>query len=480
MQYSVVKKSDLDKIVLRIDAEFYHPDFIQLEKKIASLEATTVRKAHGELDCSAFYPSIVEYYNWERIGMPFLRVDEIQDGLLNLTGDTVFLPILIIDENKNTIAHCYPGDIVIAKGGNTIAKVALLTDEYKEYTACRDLIILRTKELTELNEFFLWIFLHSEYGKKSLLRTASQTGQPHLTIEAIYELLIPKFSTVFQNRFEKLHLTIRRQHAAALNSYKEAEQILLSEIGLFNWKPEHQLSFVKRFSDIKSADRIDAEYYQPMYDEIVEKVKDYRNGYKPLGDVLKIKDKNFVPKDDVTYKYIELANISANGNINGIIETEGRALPSRARRKVNTGDVIVSSIEGSLSSIALINDDLNNALCSTGFYVVNSNTINSETLLVLLKSPVGQLQLRKGCSGTILTAIGKEKFEKIILPEISDNNNLQKEIRQKISEMYQVKAISKRILDIAKRGVEMAIEQNEEEATRWLNEEVESRCQISM
>ena len=59
------------------------------------------------------------------------------------------------------------------------------------------------------------------------------------------------------------------------------------------------------------------------------------------------------------------------------------------------GDVIVSSIEGSLDSIALIRGEYDQALCSTGFHVVNSQTFNSETLLVLLKSIVGQLQLKK-------------------------------------------------------------------------------------
>lgn len=141
------------------------------------------------------------------------------------------------------------------------------------------------------------------------------------------------------------------------------------------------------------------------------KVKSYKNGYKPLGEIIRIKDKNFTPKDETAYKYIELANISANGNINGFIEARGKELPTRARCRVNSGDVIVSSIEGALSSIALVTDDLDNALCSTGFFVIDSDKINSETLLVLLKSSVGQLQLKKGCSGTILTAIGNEEFK---------------------------------------------------------------------
>ena len=63
----------------------------------------------------------------------------------------------------------------------------------------------------------------------------------------------------------------------------------------------------------------------------------------------------------------------------------------RARRIVLNENIIVSSIEGSLSSIALIEKEYDNTLCSTGFYVINSKSLNSEILLVLLRSIIGQL-----------------------------------------------------------------------------------------
>ena len=111
---------------------------------------------------------------------------------------------------------------------------------------------------------------------------------------------------------------------------------------------------------------------------------------------------------------------------------QGEDLPTRARRKVAAGDVIVSSIEGSLESIALITEEYDNALCSTGFHVIQSEVLNSKVLLVLLKSIIGQLQLKKGCSGTIfLTAINKEEFSKIAVPaKIKEEK--QAEIEQKV------------------------------------------------
>jgi restriction endonuclease S subunit len=240
-----------------------------------------------------------------------------------------------------------------------------------------------------------------------------------------------------------------------------------------DWKPKHELAFVKNFSATQEAERFDAEYFQPKYEEIIEAVRKYKSGFDELGNLVKIKDKNFMPKDNEQYKYIELANISSNGEINGYTENFGSELPSRARRKVQKGDLIVSTIEGSLESIALVTEDWKNALCSTGFFVVNSDKINSETLLVLLKTKVGQLQLKKGCKGTILTAIGKEELFKIVLPKIDPKT--QGEIKNKITEMYETKKLSKSLLEIAKRSVEMAIEKDEQEAEKWIREQLKEK-----
>lgn len=333
------------------------------------------------------------------------------------------------------------------------------------------LIRVRTNEREVLPEF-LTAFLNTKYGIQDAKRRARiSINQSNINAEELKRIRIPILSEVFQGTIRKMFdfafaLVVNK----AESLYKEAERILLSELNVLDWKPKHKLSFIKNFSDTKSTTRIDAEYYQPVYEEVVKRIKEYKGGHEPLGKVVKTKDANFPPNDGVTYKYIELANISSNGNINGFIEALGQELPSRARRKVNAGDVIVSTIEGSLSSIALISDDLDNALCSTGFFVINSDKINSETLLIFLKSSLGQLQLKKGCSGTILTAISDDEFKKIILPDLSAG--VQGEIKKKISEMYSSKLLSKQLLEIAKRGVEIAIEKNEKEAEVWIDSEL--------
>ena len=103
----------------------------------------------------------------------------------------------------------------------------------------------------------------------------------------------------------------------------------------------------------------------------------------------------------------------------------------------------------------MITDDYNHALCSTGFYVVRSSQINSETLLTLFKSEPIQQLLKKGCSGTILTGIGKQEFKQIPIPLIRPE--VQAEIAQHIQRSFALRKEASQLLEEAKLSVEQAI-----------------------
>lgn len=168
------------------------------------------------------------------------------------------------------------------------------------------------------------------------------------------------------------------------------------------------------------------------------------------------------------YPYIELANVGAEGEIVNVEIVPGNELPTRARRKVKAGQVIVSSIEGSLQSCALVQPEYDGALCSTGFYVLSSDSINSETLLVLFKSEPIQALMKQRCSGTILMGITKDEFLSMPLPRIADET--QEQIASIVRQAFSLRQQSEQLLDYAKRAVELAIEQGEDAAMAWLKE----------
>ncbi len=320
---------------------------------------------------------------------------------------------------------------------------------------------------------YLTAFLNTSYGILDVKRRArASINQSNVNAEELKRVEIPLVSRELQEKITKIFDQAFKLIQESEFKFKQSQDIILPELGLSNWQPKHQPTFIKNYSDTQTAERIDAEYYQPKYESLIKAIQRYSGGCDELKNLTTIKDKNFEPKDKKQYKYIELANIAERGEIRDCMVEMGQDLPTRARRKVSTGDVIVSSIEGSLSSIAIIEKQLNNGLCSTGFHVVEPTYFNSETLFVLMKSFVGQIQLKKGCSGTILTSISKEEVEKITLPKIQKKK--QKQIQQKITKTVELREKSKLLLNVAKQAVEIAIEKDEKSAIKWLKEKTKN------
>lgn len=461
MQISAVKKSELNE-EFRIDSEYYSPENLRKEDAVLNHKHDYLGNL-CDLIAGPFGSTVTTERYDENSKKRYIRGKDIQSFFVD-DNDPVFIEERLFNELPQF--HLKENDILLTVVGMKFGKVAIISDEnIPSIFSCKSTLIRNAK----INTWYLLAYLSCDVGYGLVRRGQRGAAQPGINLFDIKTVPVPLFSDSFQLKIEYLVKTAKDILGKSSASFIEAQDFLLTEIGLANWKPKHQLSFIKNLSDTEEAGRIDAQYYQPKYEEIVKAIKAYKGDWDTLGNLTKLKDSNFNPVEKQQYKYIELANITGNGEIADCMIEEGQDLPTRARRKVATGDVIVSSIEGSLNSIALIEEDYNQALCSTGFHVVNSKTFNPETLLVLLKSIVGQLQLKKGCSGTILTAINRDEFKQVVLPKVIQDK--QTEIQKEVIESFNLRKQSKHLLECAKRAVEIAIEQDEQTAINWLENE---------
>ncbi len=363
----------------------------------------------------------------------------------------------------------YGGEILINKIGSP-GRVYLMPSLDKPATLGMNLFMIRLKKDSTFNEKFVWAFFHSSLGQKIIYRKVNGTVPLTIDKEAVKSLYLPKLSKKFQDfigtSVEKSECCLKESKI----TYNKAESLLLKSLGLENFSPSGKNTNIKSFKNsFSTTGRLDAEYYQPKYEDYQNHVFSYQEGWSPLEKVCDLKDKNYSPNDEKFYQYIELADINKSGGITGCSKELGKDLPSRARRKVNAGDVLIPSIEGSLSSCAIVSKEFENSLCSTGFYVIKSDKINSETLLVLFKSDLMQNILKQSCSGTILTAINKDEFLKIPLPLIDPKT--QSQISLLIQESFSLKSKSEKLLELAKKAVEMAIEESEEKAMKFINQQ---------
>jgi type I restriction enzyme S subunit len=73
---------------------------------------------------------------------------------------------------------------------------------------------------------------------------------------------------------------------------------------------------------------------------------------------------------DFELAYIDIGNVDSRGTVHDIVKYRFKDAPSRARRIVRTGDVIVSTVRTYLQAIAPIENPPHNLIVSTGFAVV--------------------------------------------------------------------------------------------------------------
>lgn len=345
-------------------------------------------------------------------------------------------------------------DVIISTVG-TIGNCAVVDDSILPANSDRHVGIIRIKN--DYSPYVLSTFLLSKYGKIQTSREATGNVQLNLFIYKLKELEIPQFSPDFQSQIEQIVKSAHEKLSESKSLYAEAEEILLLELGLKNWHPRNTNINEKKLKEsFLQTGRLDSEYYLPRYEDYAHLIEHYRGGYGQFSNVCMINEANYVPAANEKYTYIELGNIGSYGNITDCTVAYGKDLPSRARRVVHTNNVILSSVGGSLQSCALVSSEYDNAICSTGFFVVRSNAINSETLLTLFKSEVMQNLLKQSCSGTILTAINHTELQKIVVPKI------RKEVQDKIAENIQksiaLRNKSKSLLENAKVQVENVIQ----------------------
>lgn len=76
---------------------------------------------------------------------------------------------------------------------------------------------------------------------------------------------------------------------------------------------------------------------------------------------------------DFELEYIDIGNVDSSGKVNERATYKFSAAPSRARRKVADGDVIISTVRTYLQAIAPIQSPQENLIVSTGFAVARPN-----------------------------------------------------------------------------------------------------------
>jgi len=447
MNFSIIQKSRLEG-GLRLDAEFYHPEKLEAMEKLSKSGVSTI---------SENFRNIKETFNPVRHRLATIpaRVFDLSDvsSFLLEEGKEVAGP----DEVGSTKKIFRQSDVLISRLRPYLKEVSFVGFNDVQKLASTEFIVLRKRKDSKFPPQALFAFLMTGEVQKILFWSQGGTEHPRFSENLLMSLRLPNLPEKIAegiiddvNNAYKNHLTSRKL-------YSQAEDLLLEELGLKDFEIEDDLSYIVNLSEVKSAHRADAEYFQPKYEKLISKIKKY--GSAPLLDLVQNVPARFNPKSQSTklFQYVELSNITSSvGTIDGFSGVLGAEAPSRAKRILKANDVILSSVEGSLEKVALVSKEQEGYLASNGFFQFRSKDILPEVLLVLAKSFVLQMQFEKETVGTILTAVPKEAVKNIVVPKI------EKTVQQKIADLVQkshdARKKAKKLLEEAKQKVENLID----------------------
>jgi type I restriction enzyme S subunit len=456
--FSIIKLSELEGAKL-LAPEFYHPAKMLSKRYLEKVGSKRIK------DC---------FYNIREIFDP-KKESLSQDGVVFDLSDVTsyFLyggkNVTSSEEVGSAKKIFRKNDVLLSRLRPYLKEVSFIGLNGKLKLGSTEFIVLRQKNKNYYPEV-LFAFLISREVQNILAWSITGTEHPRFNEDYFLKLPFPDFSEEAQKKIRTIVQSAWEIFLDSLELYSQAENLLLEELGLKDFKPKYEKTYTAKLSSAFSAHRIDAEYFQPAYEEIVRKINEYPNGFSRLLKFIENVKPDFDPTKypDKIFSYVELADIDSSiGVIHSVNEIKGEEAPSRAKRILEENDVIVSSVEGSLEKVALIDKEHDGCLASTGFFQFKPLDILPEVLLVLSKSIVVQLQLKKQCSGTILTAVPKESLKEVVIPVFPPET--QQKIALLIQKSHEVRKKAKELLNAAKKAVEIAIEKNEEEALDYIS-----------
>jgi type I restriction enzyme S subunit len=299
-------------------------------------------------------------------------------------------------------------------------------------------------------------------------RLSMQGNQANFSLAKFKEVRIPKFDDKLQLKIEQILYRSHKKLEESKQLYNEAEELLLSELGLLDFTPNNDNIAIKSFSDSFSVSgRLDSEYYQPKYDDIEQKIYSKPHTFinKEFSQITTSFDKT-----KYGYNYIEIGDVNVSDGVHSYNYVVTEELPANAKIKVANGDLIVSTVRPYRGAVSIINTEDTDLVVSGAFTVLRSkleNNYSTQVLQVLLRTQIYKDFMLKYNVGSSYPVIKDENIMNLPIPLLSDK--VQEKIEAKIKQSFALKERSKQLLDLAKRAVEVAIEDSEQSAMELIS-----------
>ncbi len=454
----------IENQTFRFDSEYFQK---KLLKKISelkkiphkNLEDITSIKGGKRLPLNTdFVDSGVRYIRAEDVRNSFVQYDSSP-----FISEEVHSEICAYQTSKN--------DVLLTIVGNSIGDIGIVKFDLDRCNLTENCVKIISNKMQPFLNDYLFLFLMSHYGQLQIQREKVGTAQPKLAIERIRKFLIPLSSQEFQEALSATLTTANSLLSKKNIAYTQAETILLETLGMADFTPSSEPVNIKSFKEsFGVSGRLDAEYYQPKYDAFeIRLSKKNKIGY--LGELLSINQRGKQPDyAEVGFPVVNSKHVRASGVVfddNRLAAFDDKTL------LIQHGDVLINGTGVGTIGRAVAYLQAHKAIPDNHVTILRTTKLNPIYLAVYLNSVAGQMQVDKyfkGSSGQI--ELYPADIAKFLVPLISDQE--QQKIADLVQQSFALKAQSDHLLDVAKRAVEIAIEQDETAALAYIANEVKN------
>jgi len=453
---SEVKLSDLD-IYKRIDAELFNKNYVLFKSAIQQMPYTTFAD-----ECLIIRKGIFNVNSdcYTEKGVPFIRISDLNSMAIDTTN-MVYIPSEIHKDNFKT--ELKRGDIVLSK--TAIAAASIVNLDYCNVS--QDIVAIKLKPNSKVLSHYVVVFLNTIYGKEQMQRRFTGNVQMHLNLEECKkEVMIPVFSIQFQLKIRTLFERAILLRSQSRTIYLDTQKLLLMTLNLNNWQHNnHQVNVKSLKESFLSSDRLDAEYYLPMYEDLFNLLK--QTEITRLGDVVAIQ-KSIEPGSDYYLSegvpFVRVADLTIFGITKPSIYLDKEIFKDVIRPKKDT---ILMSKDGSIGIAYKVdkNEDFITSGAILHLQIINDNIL-PDYLTLVLNSKIVQMQAERDAGGSIIQHWKPSEISNVVIPVLPMEK--QQEISQLVQESFRLRNESKRLLNVAKTAVEIAINEGEDTAMEYL------------
>jgi len=441
----------------RIDAEVYEKRYVAIDKRLSRHPTAllgditqTLRKGIFDVNASVYSDS----------GIPFVRISNLKN--MQIQGDFVHIPEEVDRENHKT--HLSKGDIVLSK--TAYAAASLITVD--ECNVSQDTVALKLKPDCGIRSDFLATYFNTADGLLLLRRWFTGNIQMHLNLVDCANIAVPVFSDNLQIKIGKLLKGGISKRESSVSNFKAAQRTLLEAIGYVHSPTSDNVSTKSFSTSFAASGRLDAEFYQPKYDELFERIHANAKYVKTIRELETFNTRGLQP---VYEEYGDLAVINSRHiledglDYNNFERTGSDCWGSQKRARVQHNDILVYTTGANIGrSQPYLSEKP--ALASNHVNILRIQGEDPIYVAFVMNSLIGRMQTERLSAGTAQAELYPKDVSQFLIPFVSKKK--QKEIVALLLESREKKAESHRLLEKAKQAVEIAIEKGEEAAMAYL------------